>query len=81
MSYYYPTQKARRPYALRLPPHLCRRSMLSLRVHDKARGTVCALAHERGMSVSEYLARLLNDHIANVSRTRGRLPSIEKAQS
>ena len=67
-------QPTRRPYALRLPPELCRRSMLSIRVHEKAKRSIRALALERGMSVSEYMARLLNDHLAFVSRARGRLP-------
>ena len=79
MTYYRPSQTSRRPYALRLPPHLCRRAMLSIRVHDQVQGSVRALARERGMSVSEYMARLLNDHLAYVSRTRGRLPVVEEA--
>lgn len=81
MTYYRPSQTSRRPYALRLPSHLCRRAMLSIRVHDQVQGSVRALASERGMSVSEYMARLLNDHLAYVSRTRGSLPVVEGVQA
>ena len=52
-----------RPYATRLPPDLVRRAMLSVRVHESARRAVDALARQRGMSVSEYVCRLLNDHL------------------
>ena len=51
--------------------------MLSVRVLEQARRNVRALALERGMSVSEYVARLLNDHLAYVARVRGRLPVVE----
>ena len=60
--------RATRPYATRLPPGLVRRAMLSVRVHENARRSVCALARERGMSVSEYVCRLLNDHLREASR-------------
>lgn len=74
MFKYQSHQISRRPYAKRQPRDLCRCASLSIRVHAQARGIVRALALERGMSVSEYVARLLNDHFAHISRTRGRLP-------
>ena len=81
MSYNYPSQVYRRPYAKRLPTELCRRSLLSIRVREQTRSTVRALAYERMMSVSEYMARLLTDHLDYVLRTRGRLPVSEEAST
>lgn len=77
MPYYQAHRLNRRPYAKRSPPDLCRRASLSIRVHARARGTIRALACERGMSVSEYVARLLNDHLSYVYRVRGSLPVAE----
>jgi hypothetical protein len=65
-----PFRRTTRPYAKRLPPELVRRAMLSVRVHENARRTVGALAQQRGMSVSEYVCRLLNDHLNAVHRQR-----------
>jgi len=65
-----PFRRPTRPYAKRLPPELVRRAMLSVRVHENARRTVGALAQQRGMSVSEYVCRLLNDHLNAVQRQR-----------
>jgi predicted HicB family RNase H-like nuclease len=64
-----PKPRSTRPYAKRLPPELVRRAMLSVRVHENARRSVKILAQERRMSVSEYVCRLLNDHLA-ASRRR-----------
>ena len=61
-----------RPYTRRTPPNLTRRAMLCARVHVDARQAVRTLAAERGMSTSEYVARLLNDHLSYVARTRGK---------
>jgi len=55
-----------RPYSNRLPPKLARRAMLSVRVHEAARRSFNDLAEQRGMSVSEYVCRLLNDHLRDV---------------
>lgn len=60
----------KRPYANRQPPELCRRAQLSVRVHENARSAVFSLASRRGMSASEYVARLLNDHIRLASQPR-----------
>ena len=61
-----------RHYSRRTPPNLTRRAMLCARVHVDARQAVRSLAAERGMSISEYVARLLNDHLSQVARTRGK---------
>jgi hypothetical protein len=45
--------------------------MLSVRVHENARRSVNTLARERGMSTSEYVCRLVNDHLREVARRRG----------
>lgn len=74
-----PLLSLRRPYARRLPNEHCRRALLSIRVHDHARRTVRALALERGMSISEYCARLLADHLTQLARTRGRLPLFQES--
>jgi len=60
----------KRRYAQRLPPGLVRRAMLSVRVHEAARRSVGDLAEQRGMSVSEYVCRLLNDHLREVVQRR-----------
>ena len=52
-----------RPYSNRLPPKLARRAMLSVRVHEAARRSFNELAEERGESVSNYVCRVLNDHL------------------
>jgi len=57
-------------YAKRLPPELVRRAMLSVRVHENAHRSVSNLAHQRGMSVSEYVCRLVNDHLREVAQRR-----------
>jgi hypothetical protein len=70
----------KRRYAKRLPPGLVRRAMLSIRVNEHTRRVVFALAEERGMSISEYVARLLSDHLGHVARTRGGLPQPSMGQ-
>lgn len=59
-----------RPYANRLPPKLARRAMLSVRVHEAARQSVVDLAEARGMSASEYVYRVLTDHLRDVVQQR-----------
>jgi len=67
-----------RHYARRLSAAFSRNAMLSIRVHDRVRRTIFALALERGMSASEYCARLFSDHLTQITRTRGQLPAIEE---
>ncbi len=55
-----------RPYSSRLPPKLARRAMLSVRIHETARRSFGELAEQRGVSVSEYVCHLLNDHLRDV---------------
>lgn len=55
-----------RPYSNRLPPRLARRAMLSVRVHEDARRSFSDLAEQRGMSVSEYVCRLLDAHLHEI---------------
>lgn len=59
---------SRRAYARRFPRADARRAMLCARVHEGARNAVQGLAQKRGMSVSEYVARLVNDHLTEVRR-------------
>jgi hypothetical protein len=56
-------KRSRRRYASRLPLGRARTAQLSARIHEDARLALNALALERGMSTSEYVARLLNDHL------------------
>lgn len=55
-----------RPYSNRLPPRLARRAMLSVRVHEAARRSFADLAEQRGISVSEYVCRLLDAHLREI---------------
>jgi len=57
-----------RPYSNRLPSKLARRAMLSVRIHEAARRSFGELAEQRGMSVSEYVCRLLNDHLRHMDQ-------------
>lgn len=59
-----------RPYANRLPPKLARSAMLSVRIHEDVRRSVSNLAERQGMSVSEYVYRLLNDHLDAMTQQR-----------
>lgn len=63
-----PTTSVHRRYARRLPLGYRRRAMLSIRVHENVRRLVQALAERRGMSTSEYLARLIQDHLEHEAR-------------
>ena len=56
-------------YAVRLPEPFTRRNQVGCRVNEAAKHFLELLARARGMSVSEYLARLINDHLAAASRT------------
>ncbi len=56
------TLDAKRAYSTRGRGDV-RLSLLSTRVHEHARLAIVRLAQQRGMSVSEYLCRLLNDHL------------------
>ena len=69
MTPIHPPQSVRRRYARRLPSELCRRAMLSVRVSEATRRIVISLAEQRDISASEYLARLIQGHIAQVART------------
>lgn len=62
---------SRRAYAHRFPREQARRAMLCARVQEGARNAVQWLAQKRGMSVSEYVARLVNDHLTEVMRGHG----------
>lgn len=64
-----------RPYSNRLPPKLARRAMLSVRIHEAARRSFNDLAEQRGMSVSEYVWRVLNEHLRLVHQNDMRNPS------
>ena len=59
-----------RPYANRLPTKLARRAMLSVRVHEAARRSFRELALHEGMSVSEYVNRVLSEHLLSATRRR-----------
>lgn len=63
-------RRSPRAYANRLPPKLARRAMLSIRVHETVRQSVVDLAEEKGMSASEYVYRLLTDHLRDVAQQR-----------
>jgi hypothetical protein len=52
-----------RRYAQRFPDGHSRLEMVCSRVRRDARESIGMLAERRGMSVSEYIARLINDHI------------------
>lgn len=59
-----------RPYANRLPAKLARTAMLSVRVHDDVLNAYRNLALDQSMSVSEYVYRLLNDHLQQQDPTK-----------
>lgn len=71
-------KKQHRAYAQRMASGQARRAMLSIRVHEGARKAVKTIATQRGMSISEYMARLLNDHLAHLMRSHFAIhPGIE----
>jgi predicted HicB family RNase H-like nuclease len=49
--------------------------MLSVRIHEAARRSFGELAEQRGVSVSEYVCHLLNDHLRDVVKQDIRSPS------
>ena len=49
--------------AKRLPKLYARRKQLSARVSQPMYESVSTFATQRGMSICEYVARLINDHI------------------
>lgn len=57
----------RRFYAKRLHHPHTRHHQLGLRVCSLTKELLLQLARARMMSVSEYLARLVNDHLAYIS--------------
>ena len=64
MSIHHMKPKRRsRPYARRRPTQFARRVMLCLRVSKEMKAAVAKLAAARNMSLSEYAARLLNEHL------------------
>lgn len=62
-------KKNRRPYARRLPAQFARRVMLCARVSREMKAAIAKLAATRKMSISEYMARLLNDHLTTAQQT------------
>lgn len=63
-------KSTRRYYARRLAcPHI-RRCQIGFRVSEGVRQLLEQMACARHMSVSEYMARLLNDHV--ISQLKGR---------
>jgi hypothetical protein len=67
------SRKLKRRYASRLPKAYSRLDMICARVSKASRQGLKLLADRRGMSLSEYIARLLNDHL-NLAHQQGLLP-------
>ena len=61
-------KKNRRPYARRLPAQFARRVMVCARVSREMKAAIAKLAATRKMSSSEYMARLLNDHLTTAQQ-------------
>ena len=61
-------KKNRRPYARRLPAQFARRVMVCARVSREMKTAIAKLAAARKMSISEYMARLLNDHLTTAQQ-------------
>ncbi len=61
------TQKHKRRYARRLPKAFARLDMICARVSKASRQSLQLLAERREIeiSISEYLARLVNDHLTS----------------
>lgn len=57
----------RRFYAKRLSHPHTRRHQIGLRVCGVTKNILLRLSRARMMSVSEYLARLVNDHLVSIS--------------
>lgn len=60
------THQHNRPYSARQRPG--RPDTVSTRISADAKRLLIQLAHDRHLSVSEYLARLLSDHLREVIR-------------
>ena len=58
----------KRFYSVRLAEPHTRRDQVGFRLNGSAKRLLLALAATRRMSVSEYLARLVHDHLACVQR-------------
>jgi predicted HicB family RNase H-like nuclease len=56
-------------YAKRLAEPHTRRCQLGFRVSKSAKALLQQLANTKHMSIGEYLARLLNDHLAQMTRS------------
>lgn len=65
-----PNAQRKRFYSVRLPHPFTRRHQIGLRVCATTKRLLVALADARSMSVSEYLARLVSDHLAAVTGAR-----------
>lgn len=61
-------RKLQRRYAHRLPKAFVRLEMICARVSKASRQNLLLLAERRGMSLSEYLARLVNDHLTSAQQ-------------
>ena len=61
-------KKNRRPYARRLPAQFARRVMICARVSREMKAAIANLASARKMSISEYMSRLLNDHLTGAQQ-------------
>lgn len=59
----------KRPYSTRFKP--ARDGTISSRVSDEARSLLAQVALSRGMSLSEYLCRLVNEHLQVVTGLKG----------
>lgn len=62
------SRKLKRRYARRLPKAFARLDMICARVSNASRQSLLLLAERRGMSLSEYLARLVNDHLTTAQQ-------------
>ena len=66
------TRKLKRRYARRLPKAFARLDMICARVSNTSRQSLKLLAERREISIFEYLARLVNDHLT-AAHQQGRL--------
>jgi predicted HicB family RNase H-like nuclease len=55
-----------RRYARRLPPDYARRSALTVRLTPEMKDALAFLAAYRKLSMCEYTARIINDHLTSV---------------
>jgi hypothetical protein len=61
-------KQVKRPYSQRIRPG--RTGSISSRITDDANRLLSALATSRGISKSEYICRILNDHLRSSSGWR-----------